>query len=501
MAEQLIDRFWEKLGDEYLSDSQFDLAIRLMMEETPLGEEQIIDLTSSFSENLQVNQESTETSSDDDVSRHNLVIEEESEPEDSSDSGEEPEYEQDRVEELEEQMERVRMERTTPKEEGEPSGRAERKRKTTEDRYFPTQPRSIPKKDGGQSGIGEFLNLDCADNQKYLIDRWAAEIRLIVQTNPEAYQDPKTILLLMENKSYGIAKQFIKSTQWNTLAGDVQDNVVSALYVMFLGLDYTLNQAKEQEKERDAARKRMWKLQLCDICKLKDFNCDYEENIHKLEAHEFPGIIAQYLSKIPHVSEKVLQRYKNEAVGPLIYSFGFAKRLVQEELSKICELTRVQKKLKKFNKKCCKGVTEKPTEYGCSPETKKRYKKKKKYRAYKAFKPYKKKKKFRPGKYFKPKKKKGSKEKFCPQGKKNCRCWICSVEGHYANECPNRQKKAEKTLILQEAQRLGLEPIEDPYDGPQEIFILEYQEELRTDEEDSDGETTVSTDESSSDSD
>ncbi|MFS7926912.1 putative transcription factor interactor and regulator CCHC(Zn) family [Helianthus anomalus] len=49
------------------------------------------------------------------------------------------------------------------------------------------------------------------------------------------------------------------------------------------------------------------------------------------------------------------------------------------------------------------------------------------------------KRKFSPRKYFSK-----EKPKVCPQRKKKRRCWICFKEGHYANECPNRQKFIKK---------------------------------------------------------
>ena len=59
------------------------------------------------------------------------------------------------------------------------------------------------------------------------------------------------------------------------------------------------------------------------------------------------------------------------------------------------------------------------------------------------------------------------------KGKKNCRCWICNEEGHYANECPNRKKHDEKARMLETVYSLGFLPIEEPYEDIQEVYILE----------------------------
>lgn len=44
-----------------------------------------------------------------------------------------------------------------------------------------------------------------------MLESWAKEIELIVQTNPENYDTPEKVLLLMEHKSLGIANSIIKN--------------------------------------------------------------------------------------------------------------------------------------------------------------------------------------------------------------------------------------------------------------------------------------------------
>nr|CAH68828.1 coat protein [Carnation etched ring virus] len=324
-----------------------------------------------------------------------------------------------------------------------------------------------------------ILNLDCVNSpsdRKNKIDKWAAELGLVFLTNPEAYTTApnaaRARLAYMEHKSLGIVNRFIKSTQWTQMNGDILLNVVSGLYTMFLGEDYTGNQEKTLEQERAKASLRLINLQLCDICSLQSFFCPYESNLYKLPQNEYPSLVKQYLAKIPIVGEKASKRFEEEASAATSYSLGFAHKLVNEELAKICELSKKQKKLKRFNKNCC-STFEKPYEYGCKPSYSKKKKYSKKYKPkYTKYKVIREKKKFSPGKYFKPKDKKSEKAKYCPKGKKTCRCWVCNIEGHYANECPNRQT-SEKFKLIQIAENYGLEPIENPYEDQQEICLLE----------------------------
>ncbi|KAL8237664.1 hypothetical protein R6Q59_018745 [Mikania micrantha] len=135
-----------------------------------------------------------------------------------------------------------------------------------------------------------------------------------------------------------------------------------------------------------------------------------------------------------------------------MHSLGLATRIVKEEISLHCDFSNKQKQLKKFNKKCCEKLTEDQQNlFGCSANKDKKYFKNKYKKRYKqtSYKKNwnKKKRKFKAGKYFTKKK---DEQKICPQCKKKCRCWICSEQGHYANECPNRHKFPEKVKLIQE---------------------------------------------------
>ena len=65
------------------------------------------------------------------------------------------------------------------------------------------------------------------------------------------------------------------------------------------------------------------------------------------------------------IGEKSLERFKNEASEVEQFSLGYAQKIVKEEISKICDLTKKQKQLKTFSKRCCEKIVEQPFEYGC----------------------------------------------------------------------------------------------------------------------------------------
>ncbi|QED42828.1 coat protein [Silene caulimovirus A] len=403
-------------------------------------------------------------------------------------------------------FENLEMNRDQPQSSNRPFRRPTKRPKPEPDSY-PAYGRATNIKDdfGDKRSSSGILNIDCANSdnlRKEQIDKWAAEISLVFLTNPEVYTNSENAgearLAFIEHKTLGSVNNFIKNTQWRDLGGDLMENVIGAIYTMFLGLDYASSRSQTIEKERVDARRRLINLQLCDICFLQPFFCDYEANLYKLPQNEYPGLIKQYLAKIPIVGKDATKRFESEATNVTSYSLAFAQKLIKEELSKICEATKKQKKLKKFNKKCCPAF-EKPFEYGCkisySKKKKKypqRYKKKRFKKKY-TFKS--KRSKFRPGKYFKPRKRE-DKSSTCPKGKKSCKCWICNVEGHYANECPNRQIANDKVKLIEIAERKNLVPIEDIYKDEQEVFYLELVESSSEEEEDSDTESFEFSDES-----
>ncbi|KAI3786355.1 hypothetical protein L1987_39970 [Smallanthus sonchifolius] len=321
--------------------------------------------------------------------------------------------------------------------------------------------KGIPNSNNGSSTAIDTIKIDCIfdlERRKEVIDKWNTEISLIIQSNPEEFSKAKALLLLIEHKSAGIIQDFIKGTTWNEdLHGeDLFDQIINAIYMMFLGLDFLTNKDQENQKLLEKARQVLTKSQICDICLLDDFTCLFEQNLYKLSTREYHSWIEVYLMKIPIVGEKAKERWNKEKNNLTMHSLGFATRIVKEEIVVYCDLSNKQKQLKRFNKSCCKNLTEEPQlSFGCDLLKDKKYFKKKYKKKYKRKRRFwkTKKKRFSPGRYFSK-----EKPKICPQEKKKCRCWIYSEEGHYANECPNKQKFSEKTKLVLEAENEGYFP-------------------------------------------
>ena len=161
---------------------------------------------------------------------------------------------------------------------------------------------------------------------------------------------------------------------------------------------------------------------------------------------------------------------------------------------------------------CCAKNTLVPPQFGCdnltfnNKKNKKKFKKKKwknyswKKRKY----PYFKKNRFkRPffkkrGRYYKNKNKIRSRNigeepvNTCPTKKKDCRCWYCNEDGHYANECPKKKTTSGKKLLrlIQETDLHFIQPYDQISDTDDDFYELQ---------EESDSSISSSTNESEED--
>ncbi|AAM53127.1 ORFIV [Mirabilis mosaic virus] len=326
------------------------------------------------------------------------------------------------------------------------------------------------------------INIDCIgdlDLRRKIIDKWINEIDLIVQTSPNDFTTSRSVLVLMEHRSDGMIRNFIKKASWSSqmTGSQTPQDVAAGLYTMFVGVDYATDQANQIRLEKEKAKQTLTNAQLCDICLLDDFTCLFEKNLVHFEMSEMPAWVETYLRKIPIVGE-ISRMIYNETKSPATtYSLAFATRIVKTEIAKICEARSKAKQLKRFSQ-CCKKLSINDSEnnqFGCNKPSYSSKRKKYEKSRRKVWK--KTKRKFAPSKYFKrksSKKDKNPRKNFCPQGKKKCRCWICSEEGHYANECPNRSKNPERVKILIKGYQQDYEPVEDMYEGTLHVYSYEY---------------------------
>nr|XP_043638313.1 uncharacterized protein LOC122609329 [Erigeron canadensis] len=391
---------------------------------------------------------------------------------------EEPETEDDSFDDMEVEEEEEPIEHKINRNQTQASSSKRSSYSNTKSEFSMPYHKGIPNSNNnGNSQPIDTIKIDCIfdfERRKEIIDKWNTEISLIIQSNPNEFSHARTVLLLVEHKSSGIIQNMIKGTNWNIdlHGGDLYYQIIGAIYMMFLGLDFVTNRDQENGRIQEKARQALTKAQICDMCLLEDFTCLFEQNLYKLSTSEYHNWIEIYLMKIPIVGVKAKERWNKEKNDLTKHSLGFATKIVKKEIAIICDLANTQKQLKRFNKNCCTNLTDiPPLSYGCNIVKDKKYFKNKYKKKYdkptnnrRFWKP--KKKTFTPGKYFSK-----EKPKVCPQGKKDCRCWICSEEGHYANECPNRQNFPNKVKLILEAEKDGYFPSEDNFKGVTKVYV------------------------------
>ena len=134
----------------------------------------------------------------------------------------------------------------------------------------------------------DILDLDCLDDKerRKRIDAWHYSMTLIISTDTNLLDDFGLTYTLMLNKSLRLAHKLILGIdqelfmRGNTL--DFLQNIVNLLYTVFLGTNY-LNDGENQIRiEQEESRLRLTRLQICDLCDLNAFTCDYEEHLFNI---------------------------------------------------------------------------------------------------------------------------------------------------------------------------------------------------------------------------
>nr|CCG14715.1 coat protein [Strawberry vein banding virus] len=397
------------------------------------------------------------------------------------------------------------------KEEDEDTYRPNRKRRGTSSsqpnytRYdIPSE--YIPNKKTGLTNT-KSLDLDCASNRRQLIEEWDNEMRLIIKTEKALTNDFDLILTLAKSKTVGNAKQLLESLhtdafkQASSTGEEFLTTLTDSFYTIFVGTNYLTQGTREKEKAVQEARNRLVKLQICNLCSLESFFCDYETNLLKLPIEEWPKYIEEYIRKIPFVGMEVLEEYSkqdNITKG----SLGYAHNLIKSYMEKKCKSLKIKKEIRR--NMCCPKVSSPETQYGCKPISHKKAKKKKykqyykrKYRLRKPKRWTNSRRKYSGRKLFRRKRDQKEetaqpsegKKKFCPQGKTSCRCWICNEIGHFAKDC--RNKTVNHNKVLEELKTLQLEPVFDTSRLEEEEMFWEIISET-----DSESESESSSDES-----
>lgn len=155
-----------------------------------------------------------------------------------------------------------------------------------------------------------MLNLNCVTNRKELIEAWDNQMHLIIMTDNELRDDLDLIETLVKEKTIGVARAMVTQVDWTPMkmnpvtkqhvtGEEFLRHITNYLYSVFTGYDCFLQGPIEQARKVEKARQRLERLQICDLCLLPQFYCDYEENLMVLPMSEWEKYIEAFLRKVP----------------------------------------------------------------------------------------------------------------------------------------------------------------------------------------------------------
>ena len=252
----------------------------------------------------------------------------------------------------------------------------------------------------------------------------------------------------------------IARTTWDAMPADYKNDLIntgvqsvsSALYRMFVG---------QHDNEQRAALKKFKESKICDMSQLDQYCSDQYTNFYRSgQTNNNVWMYNTFLEGFPlqlqsYYREKILFSIMNTPDMSINdVTFPQLCQFIKEINSDLCTEKQNRRKKKEVLPYLKSGLCHcASTDYGCS----KHYKKKHKYRAYqsqpdKEYKPYKKKFKHRfKRKKFLRRKDRVKRKDFQPT------CFICKGP-HYANKCPEKNKKGKHVRALQ-AINLADEPL------------------------------------------
>ena len=331
----------------------------------------------------------------------------------------------------------------------------------------------------------EILNIDCETEIDDKIQNWSNRLSVQIQLTEELRElQPRDLLNFIIHKTSGNVYRFLESIDElelsriaTTDAMITFKNIVACIVQEFTGR--IPGKEASTEAFREHAYWRLINLKICNMCYLDPFICEFSDQYYKLDTTRQKSALEMFFNKLP---ESIATELKNSYATILQDNTKIIEDTLGARITTVKAWVRKQC-LQEIAKKegrielCCERQSDKIGNYGCNQKP---YKKRKKIWKRKIYNPkyknfYKRNSRqnyFRNRKQHRQKYKKQDNSKYCPSKKKECRCWLCHEEGHYANKCP---KKGEKkgTEVLKIAYNLGYEPIEDS-DIDSDIEIYAY---------------------------
>ena len=337
----------------------------------------------------------------------------------------------------------------------------------------------------------DILDINCDTNTENKIQEWSNKMGIQIQLTEELRtMQPRDFLNYIIHKTTGNVYRYLSSLDEDekahiatTDAIETFKRVLGRIIKEFLGKN--IDDKDSREAFQNESLWHITNLRICNMYYLESFICEFSEHYYNLTEIAKKTAIDMFFQKLPlSVSQDVTESFKKSIESSSITNtLGGRINLLRAWMKRACnkQITKKEAKVKLY----CDNISNRIGQYGCKTNKQKPRKKIWKKQSYKP--KYKQTYKQGNRKYFRDrkqyKKKYYSKDKYCPNKKQNCKCWLCHEEGHKANNCPNKNKKEKETNLLKIAYDYGYEPIEDS-DVDSDIDIYAY----TTDSESTDNE-------------
>ncbi|KAL2472032.1 coat protein [Abeliophyllum distichum] len=343
-------------------------------------------------------------------------------------------------------------------------------------------PRPIPDDDSDPNHSTHFtpkrtnhsitiLDIDCTLDPNKVIDNWYNNIMIAIIVNKEIIRSELNswnyvlastrgnAIAYLENFDYTVKNEIWKDS-YPSIPNFVK-RIVEQLYKQFTGQTYEVFKSGRITINVADALNHLEKISICDMCNFENYCCKFSKYFYICPPISWTSLVEKLIRKLPEPFNHDVTDMFNSVVklqgtsgDPRINaqtdaSLGLAISLARDLADKCKEsyLVKSSKRAVAKNPIICydKYLDSILGQYGCYPKRKQTKRcKKKSYKFKKYKKPYKKK-YFKRKKFFKKStkdkndtKEKSDTKKFCPQNKKNCRCWLCNKTCYYANECQAR---------------------------------------------------------------
>nr|WCL16044.1 coat protein [Chrysanthemum yellow edge associated virus 2] len=365
--------------------------------------------------------------------------------------------------------------------------------------YFKREARIIPEEKYNPVINPEILNIDCVNQTqaKTILENWSNKLNLEIQLNEQLRTlVGEEIYNYIMHKTSGHVFLFLNNQKTSQLANPnwlANQNkplayIVNAISSEFLGTYVEGWKTAEQiQKEEYDALYYLMNLRVCNMCYLDQYTCTFQSKYYLLKADTQALHQDLIFQKLPPLVSIEAQKYFEEQLqnGLTTNTLGARIKSIKDWQTEQCN-----KKLIKQQAQitlCCNKAQNIPPQFGCyKPKKLYKYKYKKRFiRRRKYNNSY-----YKNNNFFRRRrdtnKKYTKNQKYCPNKKKDCKCWLCKEDGHYANECPKRKTKDVAKPIIDMfnfATSENLEPIEDSdFDTDDELYLINRE---LTDTEDS----------------